>query len=169
MLCTGRRNARRDFHIVTCCIAIQMQACTIWTHSDVRSQLATTPECSFKIGDQHSEKTLQNCPWRLICNATHGIDAEHGVIRHPGVSDCSDGAHPLIHSHSARTEMFFADVVWTFQGRVLSLSELYFSLTPPNQLLQSGISCPPAKGYWPVLSGVQWLNNGYNSLNLQNI
>jgi len=33
-----------------------MQACTQWTHSDVWSQLATTPECLFQIGDGQSEK-----------------------------------------------------------------------------------------------------------------
>jgi len=37
-----------------------MQLCTQWTHSDVWSQLATMPECLFKIGDRQSEKK-----WRL--------------------------------------------------------------------------------------------------------
>jgi len=46
-----------------------------------------------------------------MCNATRGIDAGRGVIRHRGVSDGSDGARPLWRSHSARTEMFFADGV----------------------------------------------------------
>jgi len=46
-----------------------------------------------------------------MCNATHGIDPRRGVIRHRGVSDGSDGARPLWQSHSARTEMFFADVL----------------------------------------------------------
>ena len=41
-------------------IAIPMQACTQWTHSDVWLQLATTPECLFKIGDQWSEKKRQS-------------------------------------------------------------------------------------------------------------
>ena len=45
-----------------------------------------------------------------MCNVTRGIDAGCGVIRHRGVSDGSDGARPLWRSHSARTEMFFADV-----------------------------------------------------------
>jgi len=40
------------------CIAIPMQVCTQWTHSDVVSQLATTLECLFKIGDQQSASTL---------------------------------------------------------------------------------------------------------------
>jgi len=38
------------------------------------------------------------------------IDAGRGVIRHPGVSDASDGVHRLRRSHSARTEIFFADL-----------------------------------------------------------
>jgi len=38
------------------CIGIPMQACTQWTHSDVWSQLATTPECWFKVGGRQSEK-----------------------------------------------------------------------------------------------------------------
>jgi len=90
-----------------------MQACTQWTHSDVWSQLPTTPECLFKIGDRQSEKKLRNCDRRAICNATRGIDAGRGAIRHRGVSDGSDGARPLWQSHSARTEMLFADdCVW---------------------------------------------------------
>ena len=44
-----------------------------------------------------------------MCNATRGIDAGRRVIRHRGVSDGSDGARPLWQSHSAQTEMFFAD------------------------------------------------------------
>jgi hypothetical protein len=93
------------------CIAIPMQACTQWTHSDVWSQLATTPECLFKIGDRQSEKKQRNGDRRAICNSTRGIDAGRGVIRHRGVSDGSDGARPLWRSQSAQTEMFFADAV----------------------------------------------------------
>jgi hypothetical protein len=70
-------------------IAIPMQLYTQETRSDVWSQLA---------GD-----------WGAICNMTRGIDAGHGVIRHWGVSVGSDGVPPLGRSHSARTEMFFAD------------------------------------------------------------
>jgi len=88
-----------------------MQACTQWTHSDAWSQLPTTPECLFKIGDRESEKKLRNCNGRAICNATRGIDAGRGVIRHRGVPDGSDGARPLWRSHSARTDMFFADEI----------------------------------------------------------
>jgi len=86
-----------------------MEACTQWTHSDVWSQLPTTPECLFKMGERQSEKKLWNCDRRAICNATRGIDVGRGVIRHRGVSDGSDGVCPLWRSHSARTEMFFAD------------------------------------------------------------
>jgi hypothetical protein len=42
---------------------------------------------------------------------TRRIDARRGVIRHLGVSDGFHGAHPLSSSHSARTEMIFADVI----------------------------------------------------------
>jgi len=91
------------------CIAIPMQACTKWTHSDVWSQLATTPECLFKRGDQQREKTRQNSDRRAIRNAMRGIDAARSVIRHRGVPERSDGARPLWRSHSARTEMFSAD------------------------------------------------------------
>jgi hypothetical protein len=92
------------------CIAIPMQACTQWTHSDVWSQLATTPGCLVKVGERQSEKKRRNGDRRAICNSTRGIDVGRGVIRHRGVSDGSDGARPLWRSQSAQTEMFFADV-----------------------------------------------------------
>jgi len=72
-----------------------------------------TPECSFIIGDRQCEKTRWNCDGRAICNATSGIDLEPVVSRHRGVSDGSDGARPLWRSHSARTELFCADVGFT--------------------------------------------------------
>jgi len=37
------------------------------------------------------------------------IGAGRGVVCHRGVSDGSDGVRPLRRSHSARTEMSFAD------------------------------------------------------------
>jgi len=86
-----------------------MQVCTQWTHSDVWSQLATTPEWLFKIGDRQSKKKRWNGDRRAICDATRGLDAGRGVIRQWGVSDGSDRARPLWQSHSARTEIFFAD------------------------------------------------------------
>ena len=92
-------------------IAFQMHAFTQWTHSDLWSQLAPTPECLFKIGDWQSEKNRWNSDWRAICNATRGIETGCGVIRHRGVSDGSDGACPLWRSLSVRTEIFFADAV----------------------------------------------------------
>ena len=58
---------------------------------------------------QSVRKTWRNCDRRAMCNATRGIEAMRGVICHRGVSDSSDGAHPLRRSHSARTVMFFAD------------------------------------------------------------
>jgi len=81
-------------------------ALTQWTHSDVWSQLATTPDCLFNIGDRQSEKKRRNGDWRAICNATSGIDARRRVIRLRCVSDSSDGAHPLWRSASTLTEPF---------------------------------------------------------------
>jgi len=105
----GRRNARRDIRSVTHRIPIPMQARTQWTHTDVFSQLATTPEWSFKIGDRQNAKRQWNSDRRAIYNATRCFDAGRGVIRHRGVSDGSYGARPVWRSHSARTEYFFAD------------------------------------------------------------
>ena len=102
-------------------IAFQMHACTQWTHSDVWSQLAPTPECLFKIGDRQSEKNRWTSDWRGICNATRGIETGCGVIRHRGVSDGSDGARPLWRSLSARTETFFADDWLDTQGELRHL------------------------------------------------
>jgi len=59
-----------------------MQACTRWTHSDVWSQLATRPECLFRIGVRQSEKKQRNGDQWAICNATCDIDARWGEIRH---------------------------------------------------------------------------------------
>jgi len=87
-----------------------MQARTQWTYSHVWSQLATTSECFFQIGDQQSEKKRWNRDWRAICNAMHASDTRCGVICHRGVCDSSGGARPLWRIPSARTEMFFADV-----------------------------------------------------------
>jgi len=106
---TGRRNARRDIRSITHRIAIPMQARTQWTHSNILSQLATTREWSFKIGDWPNAKRQWNSERRAIYNATRCIDSRCGVIRHRGVSDGSDGARPLWRSHSTRTEYFFAD------------------------------------------------------------
>jgi len=103
-------NAMMSFYSGVC-IAIPMQAWTQRTHSDVWSQMATTPECLFKIGDQQSEKKQRNGDRRAICNATSGIDGGHAVIRHRGVSDGSDRVRPLWRSYSARTEIFLADVL----------------------------------------------------------
>jgi len=88
-----------------------MQVSTQWTHSDVWSQLATTPECLFKIGDRQGEKKWWNGDWWAICNAMRGIDTWRRVIRHRGVSDGLDRARPLWRSHSAWTEMCSADVL----------------------------------------------------------
>jgi hypothetical protein len=70
---------------------------------------ASMPDCSFRIGERQSEYTQWNSDGRAICNATRGIEAGRGVIRHWCVSDGSDGAGPLWRSHFARTEIFFAN------------------------------------------------------------
>jgi len=85
-----------------------MQAGTQWTQTNVWSQLATTPEWSFKIGDWQNEQNPWNSDQRAIWNATRRIDAGRGVIRHRGVSDGSEEARPLWQSHCAQMEIFFA-------------------------------------------------------------
>jgi hypothetical protein len=66
------------------------------------------PECLFEIGDRQTEKRQLNADRRAICDATRGIAPAHGGIRLRGVSEGSQGVRALWHSHSARTEMFFA-------------------------------------------------------------
>jgi len=51
-------------------------------------------EYVFRI-DRQSEKKWRNGDRRAICNATRGIDAGRGVIRHRGVSDGTEGVRPL--------------------------------------------------------------------------
>jgi len=63
-------------------------------HSWVVSDLLTLFLCSLSLTWKKSEERL-NGDRRVICNATRGIDARCGAIRHRGVSDGSDGAHPL--------------------------------------------------------------------------
>jgi len=87
-----------------------MQARTQSTHSDVWSQLGTTPDGLIQIGGRQSKKKRWNSDRRAICKTTCAIESGRVVIRHRGVSDGSHGAHPLWWSHSARTEIFFADV-----------------------------------------------------------
>jgi len=86
-----------------------MRARVHWAHSDVWSQLAPTPECSFNMGDWQSERNQWSCDWRAECNTMHGIDTGRGVICHKGFSDGCDGAHPLWHSDYAWTEMYFSE------------------------------------------------------------
>ena len=70
----------------------------------------STPECSFQIGDQQSEKKWWNCNGRVICNEIRGIDAGRRVSCHWDVSGGSDGPRPIWRSLSAQTELYFADV-----------------------------------------------------------
>jgi len=58
---------------------------------------------------QSVRKKRRNFNRRAMCNATRSIDAWRGVIWHLGVSGGTDGARALWRSHSARTEMSFAD------------------------------------------------------------
>jgi hypothetical protein len=84
---------------------------TQWTHSDYCFQLATTAESMFTIGDRQSQKIRWNGDWGVICNVTRGIEAGCTEISHTCVSNASDGARRLWRSNSARTEIFFADVI----------------------------------------------------------
>jgi len=106
-----RRNTRSDYRSVTHRFPIPMQEHTQWTHSDISSQLATTPECSFEIGVRQREKNWWRCNRRVICDATHGTDTGRGVISHWGVSDGSDRAYPLWWRHSTWTDICFVHVV----------------------------------------------------------
>jgi hypothetical protein len=76
----GRTDMRRDFCNVSHRIAILMQARTQWTHSDVWSQLAITPECSFELGDWQSENKRCNSTQRVIYNAMRVIGSSCGVM-----------------------------------------------------------------------------------------
>ena len=105
----GRRNARRGFCSVTHHIAIPIQAHNQWIYSDIWSQLATTLEFSFKIGDRQSEKKQLNWDGRATCNATCGINSRRGLSRHQDVSDGFVGLYPLWQSDSVRMEIFCAD------------------------------------------------------------
>jgi len=55
-----------------------------------------------------SKKKPRNYNRRALCHETRHIVTARGVICHLGVFDSSDRAHPLYHSHFARTEMFSA-------------------------------------------------------------
>jgi len=67
-------------------------------------------QCSFTRGYRQCEKKRRNCDPRAIRNAMRRIGARCRVVCHWGVSDGSDGARTLSRSHSAWTEMIFADV-----------------------------------------------------------
>jgi hypothetical protein len=109
-----------------------MQVHTQWTHSDVLSQLATTPEWSFKIGDWQNAKRQWNSDRRAIYNATRCIDARSGVILHWCVSDCSDRARPLWRSHSARTESFFPHATQIYPQLPLEMFDTAIRAEPPS-------------------------------------
>jgi len=84
-------------------------------------------ECVFPI-DRQSEEKQRNGHRRAICDATCGIDAGCGVIRHPAASAGSDGGSALWQSNSAQTEMFSADE----DDSVFSVSCIY----DPGDLLR---------------------------------
>jgi len=108
-----------------------MQELTQWTHSDIWSQLATTREWSFKLGDRQNERKQQKSDQRAIWNRTYSIDARRGIIRQQGVSDVSDGVRPLPWSHSGRTEIIFA-VVSSVQYLLLDCIVKYTNAQPGN-------------------------------------
>jgi len=89
---------------------------------------------------QSLRKKRRNCNRRAMCNATRGIDAGPGVICHRGVSEGSDGARPLWRSHSARTEMFFADVFprLPFASSRVPFSEHWLWSSPFCRLAREG-------------------------------
>ena len=84
-----------------------MKVHTQWTHSDVWSQLATTPVWSFIIEDWQNAKTRWNSDRRVIYNPTPCIHSRHRAIHHRGVSYGSEGTRPLWRCHPARIEYFF--------------------------------------------------------------
>ena len=145
ILCAGKRNTRRNIRSVTHRIAFLMQACTQRTHSDVLSQLATTPEWSFKIGDRQNAKNQWNRDRRAIYNATHCIGAGRGVIRRWGVSDGTDWARPLWRSQSSRTELFLLMNVYWLSSTVAPTAYLWhraFSRDPCYHIRQN--TSPPS-------------------------
>ena len=80
-----------------------------WTHSDVWSQLATTRHCSITIRYWQSEKRQRNSHGRALSTATRCIGAEPRVFCHLSIFDGYGWAGPPGQSHSARTEMLFAN------------------------------------------------------------
>jgi len=67
------------------------------------------PHYWFKIGDQQREKKLWNSNQRAIYHATPVIHTKCRVIRHCGVSPCSDGTCPLWWSHPTWIDYFCPD------------------------------------------------------------
>ena len=142
-----------------------MQACTQWTHSDIWSQLATTPECLFTIGDRQSEKKQRNSDWRAICNVMRGIDAGRGVIRHLVVADGANGARPLWRSQYTRTEMFFVDGYSQWSGSLARLSGHWRSPWAASRPIHRWAEqvLPPGEVY-PVSPTTSLLNSSGNTL-----
>ena len=95
--------------------------------SDVWSQLAPMPQCLVTIEYRRSEKKWWNSDWRAIWNQTRGFGARRGVICHRGVSDGFDWVSPLWRSHSAQTEMLFAD-----EFKIIKSMLWYYILLLPN-------------------------------------
>ena len=60
----------------------------------------------------------------MIGNTTRCIDAGRGAVCYRGVTDTSDGAHPLWWSHSAQMEMFFADDLYLSNSSCLDWENL---------------------------------------------
>jgi len=129
-----------------------MQARTQWTYSDVWSQLATTPEWSFTIGDQQNEKKWWNSDQRAIWNAMRWIDAGRRVIRHQGVSDGYDRARPLWRSHSPRTDIFLTDaILLDYLTSEVALEEPEIWRTDPNILID--INCMDGEVHFGMPGG----------------
>jgi len=107
------------------------------------------PECSFKIGDRQSEKKRWNSDRRAICNVTCGIKAARGVIRHRGVSDGSDRARRLWRSHTARTEIFFADDFGTqWHPGIVSEEWEWYQLQRLNSVPRRHLEIQTTRSHW---------------------
>jgi hypothetical protein len=87
-------------------------------------------------------------------------------------TDANQGIMPETHNIWVQyTQSEENDLDNTFQGRVPSFPELYFSWTPPPRIRSSNFrsACPPGMHYRPCLRGARPLNNGYYVLKLKNI
>jgi hypothetical protein len=91
------------------CIAIWIWTRTQRIPSEALPQLATMPECWFKIRDQQNAKKQWNSEWRAIYHTTCCIDTWRRVICYWSVCDVPDRARPLRWTYPTRLEYCFTD------------------------------------------------------------